>query len=251
MKKILNFSFFIFSFSLLFASCTQGVPGGGDDEGYGTLDLGSITHSVAATRGVIDVNTADYTVKVWRVRGANETEVVSTTYGECTGTIPLPAGSYRLEVASPNPLPAAFDAPWYVGGTPFTISKGATTPIGNIVCTLGNVKVTVRYSEALQALLDPGRPPLVTVSAGENNLEYPYGELSGGYFGAAAPVTLTVSCEGVIDGEPTTFSGTVTASPGQWRRIRLSTEEADGERTFHIMVFDSEAGQIGTGDEWF
>lgn len=259
MKKILNISFFIFSFSLLLAACTRDA-GGDEREGYGSLDLGSITHSIAEaggsedgveTRAQIFPNTNDYSVKVWRL-GAEGEVVVDRPYSECTGTIELYAGTYMLEVASPGLQGAAFDAPWYVGRKEIVIRKGETTPIGDIVCRLGNVKVTVRYSEALQALLDMGTAH-VTVSVGENSLGFHGGDMRSGYLSVsgAASVTIGVSFEGVVDGENMTTSGEFTASPGQWRRVRLTTEETGDERTGHIIVFGSEIGQIGDGGAWF
>jgi hypothetical protein len=64
--------------------------------------------------------------------------------------------------------------------------------------------------------------------------------------------TMTVRFTGTLDGTNSDeYTETVAVRAGEWERVRFTFEENEGARTFHIIIFDSEAGQITDGEDWF
>lgn len=257
----------VMAVGLVFAT---GCARGGDDafvptDGYGTLDLSSVAVSVdeATTRaGATDsgestaelstraVATDDFVMRIY----AGETMVGEWPVSDRPAELLLKVGGYTLEIASPREADAPdadWETPWYVGRRDFTIALDQTTGVGTvedpIVCGLGNIKVTVRYSEALRALVSGDAK--VTVTIGDGSLVYDYGRTAAGYFGATGETSMTMRFEGIPDAEPVTET-IEGVRPGEWERIFLYTDTADGAMTYHIAVYDNEIGQIEDGDNW-
>lgn len=229
---------------LAMSSCAKDKGPADESSEYGTLDLGSITHSVVETRAS---DTDAFAVKVWRILPDGETLAIDRPYSECTGEVLLPVGQYRLEVSSGELQPAAFEAPWYVGRVgQFPIVKDTPASIGNVVCSLGNVKVTVGYSAGFREAVDPASVSM-TVTVGGNTLPYSYGETAAGYFSADGQTDMTLDFDGVVSGEPVAASRTVKVSPGEWHKLRLVLDE---NGALAITLYDNEIGEIGDGDNW-
>lgn len=234
--------FAVIAAAILNAACADNL---GDAEKYGTLDLSSIVVDSSASENTRAVSTDDYILKVWdwknRLAG-------QWALSERPADVLLKVGQYRLEVCSPSLVDAGWETPWYVGTAQFAIEENVRKNVGTVVCRLGNVKVTVRYSEELKALLhdDVG----VRVSIVDAGLSFLYGELRGGFLKASGETCdLKVEFSGTIDGVYETHTEVVSGvKPGEWERIRIAFEES--ERRFHIIIFGSEAGQVSGGEDW-
>lgn len=234
--------FVVAAAAMLNAACTDN---GGEAEKYGTLDLSSIAVDSSVSEATRAVSTDDFILKVWDWKNRLAGE---WTLSERPADVLLKVGQYRLEVSSPTLVDAGWDAPWYIGTAQFEIEENVRKDVGTVVCRLGNVKVTVRYSEELAELLH--NDAAVRVSIDDANLLFPKGELRSGFLKAAGETCdMTVAFSGTVDGVYETHTQVVSGvKPGEWERIRITFEES--ERKFHIIISGSEAGQVSGGDDW-
>ncbi|HIZ87897.1 MAG TPA: DUF4493 domain-containing protein [Candidatus Coprenecus pullistercoris] len=125
---------------------------------------------------VIDMAT-DRTVSSWD-RFADVPESVSLVPGE-----------YRIEAKSPGNLPVAWNQPVFEGSQTVTVSAGSTEQV-SIVCTIANMKVSVRCTDAFLAEVEPDFT--VTVASGDGPLIFTQDRISAGdagYFDVA-PLTM-------------------------------------------------------------
>ena len=112
------------------------------------------------------------------------------------GILTLSPGDYRVEVTSPGSTNnAAWDQPVYSVAKDFTIIEDVMTPL-ELVCTLSNMKVSVRLSDNFKSELsaysivvtgdyEDGEASLTWSSADEDS------EAKAGYF-AVAPLTVRI-----------------------------------------------------------
>ena len=246
--------------SLLATGCKNEVPGykGSESETgkaeYGYLETSSLIMQViadsdmeaypdgtraAATRA--DIDTESFLV---RITGVGDTEQFNGTFAElkALSRLELLAGIYEVEVRSDKrsaDAPAAFEDPYYSGSKSVTVRKGETTQIGEVVCTLANIKVTVMISADLaEDLTDDTQ---TTVSLDMQSLVFAKTESRAGYFTPAAEKnTLKVQLKGAFADtqEPVQFSKEIQdVSAGQWRKLTLVIAHSDeGGITFDIIV---------------
>lgn len=156
----------------------------------------------------------------------------------------MPVGNYTLTVSSHRTdeiQAAAWNAPVYGTTYAFSITKGATTPIEEIVCTLQNIKVTLLCSADLADQLTAETK--ATVSLGSASLEfskeYWNGQQAAFFLPAAESNDLKFVLSGSFtDGGDVTFSKTISGvKAGQWRKIELVIVYADqGGIKFDISV---------------
>ena len=246
---IRNFRFTVLAVAALAAvSCARenedAVPG----DACGTLDLASVVvsteESETPTRAVA---TGNFILRVYDSGGTLVDEW--DPYSSRPADYPLKVGMYTLEICSPT-LPAAdWETPWYVATEGFEITKDAVTTIPPLVCKLGNIKVTVRYSDGMQEYLTDAE---VTVTIGSGKLVFGRDEAQAGYFRTTgAESEMKVSLKATIDGYNDTYTGTVTGlRAGQWHMVRFTYAETAGQRTFYIHVGEFTIGQITPGGDW-
>lgn len=177
--------------------------------------------------------------------GENETVVYSGTYGElkaelAEGPKELAVGGYTMRVRSEASIPgAAWNHPVYGGEKSFAIAKGETEPIGEIRCTLQNIKVTLEVSADLADRFTDDTA--ATVSLGGNSLQFPIRGEQAGYF---LPVeefnTLHFALQGTFAAtqSPVQFTKDIAnVKSGQWRKITLVVTYADkGGVKFDVSV---------------
>ncbi len=204
-----------------------------------------------ATRATVDAAT-DFRLSI--TNNTTQETAWEGTYADIKAMdapMELQPGRYTLRAASPDAIqPVAWEKPEYAGSTDFTIVKKATTTVGDLVCTLSNIKTTVELSADLKSLfLNDGTDDLKsTVSLGEASCVFAYDETRAAYFGpSAASNTLTIVLTGRynVKGEgetpeyqPITMTQKVpNVKAGQWRKIAISIEHADeGNVQFVITV---------------
>lgn len=193
----------------------------------------------AATRA--DIDTEQFLV---RIVGADETEQFSGTFAElkALSRLELFAGVYEVEVRSEDraaDTPAAFEDPYYSGSKSVTVRKGETSQIGEVICTLANIKVTVMISADLAEDLTDDTQTIVSLDM--QSLVFAKGEDRAGYFTPTADKnTLKVQLKGAFADtqEPVQFSKEIqNVSAGQWRKLTLVIAHSDeGGISFDIIV---------------
>lgn len=184
---------------------------------FGQLKLSSMQVTadteplVTASRVSADIK--DYLIIVYAADGGKLQE---WKYAEMPEIFTLKTGTYKLVAHAPEVTGAAFDTPYCAAEKPFEIRQDEITEIGEVKCTLHNVKVTVKYEDKLMALL--GDNVKVTVKVGEEKLEYTKDETKSGFFhGKPKNNVVDVVFEGSVEGEPVS----ITKS---YAEIELGTE---------------------------
>ena len=199
----------------------------------------------AATRA--DVATDNYHVTI--VNTDDQSQVFDGTYKELTerleeSPMELRIGNYDLTVCShaDGELPtAAWNSPVYGTTRSFSIRKDETTALGEIVCTLQNIKVTLLCSADLaEQLADDTK---VVISLGDAALEFDKAHWDGNqaafFLPAGEENTLDFVLTGTFtDGGEAGFTRTISGvKAGQWRKIELVIAYADqGNVKFDIQV---------------
>lgn len=174
---------------------------------FGQLKLSSVQVTadteplVTASRVSADIN--DYLITVY---AANGEKLQEWKYAEMPEIFTLKTGAYKLVAHAPEVTGAAFDTPYCASAEKsFEIKQDEITEIGEVKCTLHNVKVTVKYEDKLMALL--GDDVKVTVKVGEEKLEYTKDETKSGFFhGKAENNVVDVVFEGSVEGEPVSIT---------------------------------------------
>ena len=220
--------------------------------------------NASATTRATDA-TDDYRVKIVRADGTDTP--FEGSYAELKASLKatpmeLPTGSYNLEVCShrEEEIPAAeWDSPVYGTTYAFTITKGSTTTINEIVCTLQNIKVTLLCSADLADQLTAETK--ATISLGAASMEFGKerwdGRQAAFFLPADGENNLDFLLTGSFtDGGEVKFSKTITGvKAGQWRKIELVIVYADqGEIKFDIsvdnFVLDNTVTINGTDGLW-
>lgn len=246
--------------TLLATGCKKEVPGykgSGNETGnseYGYLETSSLIMQVIAdsdmeaypdssraTATRADIDTEQFLV---RIVGADDTEQFSGTFAElkALSRLELFAGVYEVEVRSEDraaDTPAAFEDPYYSGAKSVTVRKGETSQIGEVICTLANIKVTVMISADLAEDLTDDTQTIVSLDM--QSLVFAKGEDRAGYFTPTADKnTLKVQLKGAFADtqEPVQFSKEIqNVSAGQWRKLTLVIAHSDeGGISFDIIV---------------
>ncbi len=242
---------FVIIAAAAFAAVSCGREGGDalPQDAYGTLDLASIAVSTdetdVPTRAIA---TEDFILRVYDSGGqlVEEWDPFSLRPDDYK----LEAGTYTLEICSPEPVDAAgWETPWYAASEEFEISGGEVTYVGPVTCTLGNIKVTVCYSEGMQEYLTDAD---VTITVGGGQLVFGRNESRAGYFrttGSESEMEITLTA--TIDGEDYTLNKTLVGiKAGEWHMVRFAYNEAAGARTYYIYLGESIIGQIAPGGNW-
>lgn len=174
---------------------------------FGQLKLSSMQVTadteplVTASRVSADIK--DYLITVY---AANGEKLQEWKYAEMPEIFTLKTGAYKLVAHAPEVTGAAFDTPYCASAEKsFEIRQDEITEIGEVKCTLHNVKVTVNYDDKLMALL--GDDVKVTVTVGEEKLEYAKDETKSGFFhGKAENNVVDVAFQGSVEGEPVSIT---------------------------------------------
>lgn len=174
---------------------------------FGQLKLSSMQVTadteplVTASRVSADIK--DYLITVYAADGGKLQE---WKYAEMPEIFTLKTGTYKLVAHAPEVTDAAFDTPYCASDEKsFEIRQDEITEIGEVKCTLHNVKVTVKYEDKLMALL--GDDVKVTVKVGDEKLEYTKDQtLSGFFHGKPENNVVDVVFEGSVEGNPVSIT---------------------------------------------
>lgn len=202
---------------------------GGSDSGEGTVSLASMdvdVNTAESVQGRASVNTDTYLVEI--LNKETGAQAGSYVYGEMPEVVTLPVGKYTVNVRSHEVQPAQWSAPYYVGTKDFEIVSNKITEIGTVMCKFSNIKVTVRYTAELFAML--GNDARVTVVAGERGqLEFTPTETRAAYFEAVeGSMTLVAEFKATIGGNLITMTKPFTdVTAGKHYIITFSVKNGD------------------------
>lgn len=231
MKKVLNIFLIGFIALISLNGCEKDkldFGGGGAPDGEGKISLAKLSVDVSNAENVIarssSVDLSNYIVNI--VDKVNDKVVNTWKYSNLPEIITLPVGDYKAEVKSHDVKPAAWDEPYFYGSQDFSIVKDEITEIAKITCSLQNVKVTIKYSDELKAVLGTDVNVNVEVSGG-GSLDFAYSETRAGYFQYIDGATLVATFTGTVDGYMEKgYKIFVDIAPGQHRIITFSLKES-------------------------
>lgn len=174
-------------------------------------------------------DTGAFLVEIFDQAGVS---ALKTTFGELAKSIEpleLAAGNYRLEIASGESIPAAaWDQPSYGASREFSILREQTTSLGEVICTLRNIKATVVWPAELTDILSDATT--ATVSLGANSLTFSKEDSRAAFFlPAGSESTLEFKLEGTFAGtdSPIALSKSITGvKSGQWREITFDIDSS-------------------------
>ena len=115
-------------------------------------------------------------------------------YADVPETVSLDPAEYRVEAKSPGDLPVAWNQPKFAGSQTISVAAGRTEAV-SIVCTISNMKVTVRCTEAFLNEVEPDFT--VAVSTTDGPLVFTQDKIEAGdagYFDVA-PLTLDLNAQ--------------------------------------------------------
>ena len=240
--KLLSVCALVLSLGLV--SCERDKIGYGDKENAtGTLsfmqfDVETSTEIDIISRAATSA-TYNYVIRIFDANGDQVGD--DYIYGQMPESIVLTTGTYSMSIQSQSNIPTAeFEAPVY-GATVnnIVIEEDQTTDVGVITCRLINIKVSVAYNEAMQAVMGDDCQAIVEI--GNGALTFAKGESQCGYF-AAPEVSnaMTVKFSGTVDGNYATMTRAFTdVKAGQWRKINfIMTVNEEGDATFDVVVED-------------
>lgn len=222
MKKIFQI-LILATIAISFIACKEDEPT--PQKTTGDIALSSLLVSYDPTATIVrstDVN--NFIVSIYE--NSNSTLKAQWSYKDMPDVFTLEAGSYTLKVASHTPEDAAWDTPYYYAEKEFVIEVEKVTTIGEIICVLSNVKVTVEFSNDLLAVM--GDDCKVNVGLGKGSLDFVKNETRAGYFAVNNDVEnrlfayFTGSVDGYVD---TTYREIENVKAGEWRILRYSLKE--------------------------
>lgn len=152
-------------------------------EKTGDVALSTIGIEVAGAEEVVQGSRAEYDVNPFLVKiyNSQNSVVEQWTYGEMPEIFTLPVGAYTVLVESHEVQKAEWERPYFRGSKEFTIEKSKITDIGTVVCSLASLKVSVRFTDELRAVM--GSDVQVKVVANDlGELIYTPEETRAGYF---------------------------------------------------------------------
>ena len=244
MKLIKLISTAVLALSIGLVGCERDkIEYDGKDGAQGTLSFMNFgvetSTDIEVVSRVATSTTYNYVIRLFDANGDQVGE--DYIYGQMPESIVLNTGTYSMKIQSQADIPSAeFEAPVYgaiVNG--IVIEEDKTTDLGTITCKLINIKVSVGYNEAMQAVL--GDDANVVVEIGDGALNFAKGESQCGYF-AAPEVSnaMTVKFSGTVDGNYATMTRAFTdVKAGQWRKIMfIMTFNEEGNVTFDVQVED-------------
>ena len=218
---------------LAMASCSDNwIPDTGG-EGTGSLDTQSVVPTIKNEEEIIgdvrgtkngaksraSINLTDFIVEVNNATGA---QAAAWTVGTMPELPTFPVGTYTINVLSHRVNDAAWEEPYFTGSQQFKIENGKITTVDPIVCTLANIKVSVKFDSKLLAASNNGADFKVTVTSKPGiSLEFTPEETRAAYFKAFDDLeTLHVEFTGTVAGNQETTSGVLTnVAAGQHRQI--------------------------------
>lgn len=192
--------------AISFSSCDDSPWVNADKEGQ--VRLSDLDVEVSNQEKVIGRASYDISNFIVTVSNQSGAVVAQERYADLPEILTLPVGKYTVTVISHDVQKAEWEKPYFKGTQSFEITDGKITSVEPVVCKFSSLKVTIKYSDDLAALM--AEDAKVTVIANDNGmLEYGKTETRAGYFE-------------VVDGSTTlvaTFTGRVKDTDIELRKV--------------------------------
>ena len=201
-------------------------------------DKAQLTLSLTATGSFVEVSPVSKSEETADVNefAINIVDVASgrtvyswDRYADMPGTVSLDPAVYRVEAGSGEKQPVAWNQPVFFGSQEVTVEAGSTAQV-SVVCTIANMKVTVRCTDSFLAEVE--QDFTVTVTTEDGPLIFTKDRIDAGDAGYFDVAPLTMDLYAVRKS-----GGTVT------HHMEISEVAA---RDHHIFTLD--AGGTGYAD---
>lgn len=186
------------------------------------IEVSNAENVIETTSSRTTIDLSDFIIEIYKTDG---TKVKSWKYSEMPEVFELPVGSYEAKVFSHVLTKAEWEKPYFVGEAQFDIENEKVTDLGIVKCTLGNIKVSICYTDELRKLM--GDDVCVTVIANdEGRLEFKHDETRSGYFAAVeGSSTIVAELNGTINGNFETLRTVIDdAAAGQHRIFKFKVK---------------------------
>ncbi|MBP3671569.1 MAG: DUF4493 domain-containing protein [Bacteroidaceae bacterium] len=226
MKKIL-YSLLTIIAALVITSCEQEKLQT-ETKTTGEVDFTTLIVRYDASAEIMRaVDVDNFIISVYESNGTSK--LAEWSYGSMPEVFTLTAGSYLLKAESCVLQNAAWDTPYYFAQKEFKVEADKVTAIGEVVCELSNVKVTIEYSSDLLAVM--GDDCKVNIALGRGSLDFGKNESRAGYFAVTEESNrmyayFTGSVDGVVD---TTYREIENVKAGEWRILKYSLKQNNTE----------------------
>lgn len=190
-------------------------------------DAQGATGRKGAPRSRATIDISDFIVTVTDVNGR---QVEQWRYADMPELPVFDAGSYTVTVTSgEEPTQAVWDTPYFKGSQNFVIKANEVTMVDPIVCTLANIKVTVKFTDKL-VNASAGDLKVIMRTEGANSMTFTPSETRSAYYPATEGlITLSSAFSGTVNGGQEQFTKAIqNVEAGQHRIITydLSTNPA-------------------------
>ncbi len=190
-------------------------------------DAQGATGRKGAPRSRATIDISDFIVTVTDVNGR---QVEQWRYADMPELPVFDAGSYTVTVTSgEEPTQAVWDTPYFKGSQNFVIKANEVTMVDPIVCTLANIKVTVKFTDKL-VNASAGDLKVIVRTEGANSMTFTPAETRSAYYPATEGlITLSSAFSGTVNGGQEQFTKAIqNVEAGQHRIITydLSTNPA-------------------------
>lgn len=239
---------------LALGACTEKHSGSVTEKQPGFLSFKGCNLEVDETVQETKAEPASGSYAVIITDNSSEAEPIVTTYNNIKAAgnkISLTEGTYTVTARSDmDDVPVArFEYPVYGASKSVSIMSGQTTELGEMICKLLQVKVTVSYSDEFLAMVTGECKTTVSVASGAG-LDYKMTYLAGavtydqsaGYFAVnnGSNTTMEVVFKGSVDGGSKTQTITFTnVKPCTWHQIKFVKKVAEeGSSDFEIVIED-------------
>ena len=229
MKKILYSLFTIMASVALVACQNDKLPI--DNSLTGTVDLSTMNVTCDYDSEILRSSTDDFIITITE-KSTNQ-RINSWSYSEMPEVCTLITGTYIIKAESCELQPSAWDKPYYVDQKEFKVEVDKVTAIGDLVCVLKNVKVTVEFSQDLLKIMGDDCNVKVELGKGKGDLglNFTKSEQRAAYFAVEEESNILVATfQGTIDGYyDTTVSTFEDVKAGEWRILRYSLKSNNQE----------------------
>lgn len=205
-----------------------------------------ITSNAGSSRAAVDIS--NYIVTVTDAEGA---VVNKWTYSQMPELPVFTEGTYTVKVESAEtPVNASWEAPYFMGSRSFRIQANQVTDVDVVTCVLSNIRVTVKFTDAL-VKASAGDLKVTVRSEGSQNLTFSPSETRSGYFAAVdGLVTLSVNFTGTVSNVEEKFTKVLTGvEAGQHRIVTFGLKENGNEPPVSTGVIEANGEGINVSTD--
>lgn len=193
----------------------------------GDMSVELSTDEIEISRAAADIDVNTFSVNVTNADGER---VYNAVFGEMEPIIKLPvAKGYTVSVENHAVENAAWESPYYAGSKTFDVEENKINSIGVVEAKFANIRVSVRYTSELKALLGDDVVVTVRCSATGSSLDFAASETRSGYFKALDnSTTLAAEFSGTVGGASAHLLETLAdVKAGQHRIITFDVKKGD------------------------